>query len=117
MKTRSPGGERDIDVYVDDAAVMRGYSEIVIRQTGLTSSESDRVTARVAANGAVEGTITHQSVTMPQPDLRSGILLDSAMRVMRAHAKHTSTRASLSAADVARIHAISDWMVKRCPPR
>jgi hypothetical protein len=34
MKTRSPGGDRDIHVYVDDAGVVRGYSELVIRQTG-----------------------------------------------------------------------------------
>lgn len=34
MKTRSPGGDREIAVYVDDAGVARGYSEIVMRQTG-----------------------------------------------------------------------------------
>lgn len=73
--------------------------------------------AKLGATGTIEGTISHETVTMPQPDLRSGIRLDSAMRAMRAQAKSTSTRAPLGATGLAKVRAVSDWLVKRCPPQ
>ena len=118
ITTLSPNGRREIVVRRDSLGQLRGYSEMTLRSTGLTSGASDAVSAFTDKAGRLTGMRTHTTTVLPPQTLRpsrDSAELHARLRAMRANAGSTSSHQALDSATQASVQRMAEWMRTRCP--
>jgi hypothetical protein len=114
MKTRSPGGERDLLLSVDARGRITGLSDRTHVTTNAGQSAGDLVLAVFDSTGAiVRGQRTHHELTVPAAVMASRD--PAALRAWSRDAKPQQRTTPLAAAELRQARALADWLRDRCP--
>jgi hypothetical protein len=112
MKTRNPGGERDVTLQVDMRGRPTGLSDRTFVMTGTSGSVTDAVVATFDSTGGIRGLRTHQELKLPadvatRPD-------PAARRARMQEATTQQTTQPLDASTERQVRALAAWMRDRC---
>ncbi|MGZ8468755.1 MAG: hypothetical protein ACXW61_04745 [Gemmatirosa sp.] len=113
MKTRDPGGERDIVLYVDSRGRPTGLSDRTHAMQGTSRSMGDVVIAAFDSTGAVRGRRLRHELTLP-PD----VVARRDPALLRARMQDAATQQATQPLDAAaqrEVRALAAWMRDRCP--
>jgi hypothetical protein len=112
MTSMRPTRRREILVYGDSLGHTVGLSEFGFASSGLLSATGDQVIANIDATGRVRGFHDRDVIQMSD----SGIVgFDTAaLRRMREHAVHRSSREALDGTAQLKVRKLMDWMRSRC---
>jgi hypothetical protein len=113
MKTRNPGGQREIMLNVDSSGRPTGLSDRASAMNGTSRSVGDFVIAAFDSTGAVHGRRVRHELTLP-PD----VIASRDPALLRARMQDATTQQATQPLDDAAqrdARALAAWMRDRCP--